>query len=190
MGSRDVDIVTLMAGVGLAGVSAIALLSQDGDLARPLEVAPPAHPDGRGRPGRQPARHQTVGGTDNLGLVAGTRSPRRWTLALWGVCLLAAIAGQPGGQPSFASGSHAPAAVGVLSAPADDAVLPGRVSDEVRAAVHSAPLRTLALAAVLAPLLGIPALLRRRASAVCCAHQPLRTRRHAIALRAPPVQFA
>lgn len=122
--------------------------------------------------------------------MAGTRSLRRWTLALWGVCLLAVIAGQPGGQPSSASGSHAPAAIGVLSPPADDAVLPGRVSDEVGVAVHSAPMRTLALAAVLTPLLGVPALLRRRASAVGRSHQPLRSRRHTIALRAPPVQFA
>jgi multidrug transporter EmrE-like cation transporter len=33
VGSRDIDIVALMAGVGFVGIAAIALLSQDGDLA-------------------------------------------------------------------------------------------------------------------------------------------------------------
>jgi len=106
------------------------------------------------------------------------------------VCFLAAIAGQPGGSRPPTSGGQPPTAVGVLSSAADDAVLPARISDEVRAATHGAPLRTLVLAAALAVLLDLPALLRRRASAAERAHQPLRARRHAITLRAPPLQFA
>lgn len=108
---------------------------------------------------------------------------------LWGVCLLAATtahlaAGEEPAPPTQ------PAAVGVLAQTADVAVLPARIADDVRAAGQAAPLRILVLAAILAVLVGLPAVLRRRATAAGHDAQPLRSRRHTIALRAPPLQFA
>lgn len=122
--------------------------------------------------------------------MARTRTRRLWTLPLWGVCLLVASTAHLGGSPDEADTRTAPAAVAVLSQTYDAAVLPARLADEVRAAGHTTPLRPLVLAAVLAVLLGLPAVRRGRASATGAQSHPLRARRHSIALRAPPLQFA
>ena len=122
--------------------------------------------------------------------MARSRSFRRWTLALWVACVLAATGGHPDRPGHTAAENAAPAAVGALSASADAAVLPARLADEVRSAAQSAPLRVIVLAAVLAALAGLPPLLRRPSPAAGRGRQPLRARRYAIALRAPPVQFA
>ena len=118
-----------------------------------------------------------------------SQSFRLWTVALWALCVVAAT----GGLPESPGGAHpagaAPAAVGVLAATADAAVLPAKVAGEVRVAAQGAPVRTLVLAAIVAVLGGLPAVLRRKAAVAGPTHRPLRARRHAIALRAPPLQF-
>lgn len=124
--------------------------------------------------------------------MAGSHNLRVCTLALWGLCLLAAtslhFAGAgPGDAPAA---GEPPAAVGLLSRAPGDAVIPARVADELRAASQAAPLRLLLLSAVLALLLGLPAVLRTRLSPAGPGSQPLRARRHTIALRAPPLRFA
>ena len=119
-----------------------------------------------------------------------SRHLRLWTLALWGVCLLAATAAHLGGPRDHAGPATLPSAVGVLSQAPDAAVLPARVADDVRSAGQAGPLRVFVVAAVLAGLVGLPAVLRRRTSARGHDSQPLRARRHTIALRAPPLQFA
>ena len=122
--------------------------------------------------------------------MAPSRNLRLRALALWGVCLLATTTAHLAGPRHEAVPQPPPAAVGLLSQTPDAAVLPARIADDVRAAGHAAPLRILVLAAVLALLVGLPAVLRRRISAGGHDAQPLRARRHAIALRAPPLQFA
>jgi hypothetical protein len=122
--------------------------------------------------------------------VARSHNFRRRALALWAVCLLAATTGHLAGAHDDAVPRSLRATVGVLSQTPDAAVLPARIADDVRAAGHAAPLRILVLAAVLAVLVGLPAALRRRTSAAGHDAQPLRARRHTIALRAPPLQFA
>jgi hypothetical protein len=107
--------------------------------------------------------------------------------ALW---LVAAAGGHTETARHAVSAGGSPAAVGVLSATADAAVLPARVADEVRVAAQSAPVRTLVLAAFVAVLVGLPAVLGRRTSSAAPTQRPLRARRHVIALRAPPLQFA
>lgn len=120
-----------------------------------------------------------------------SRNLRLWTLALWGVCLIAATAAHLGGPQDQAGPETLPAAVGVLSQAADAAILPARIADDVRAAAGQAgPLRVFVLAAVLAGLVGLPVMLRRRTSAGGHDSHPLRARRHTIALRAPPLQLA
>ena len=119
-----------------------------------------------------------------------SRSLRPWAVALWALCLVAATGGPAEDHRYSASSGASPAAVGMLSATADPAVLPAKVADEVRVAAQSAPLRILFMAAVVAVLAGLPAVLRRRASAHGPTPRPLRARRHAIALRAPPLQLA
>jgi len=111
-------------------------------------------------------------------------------LLLWGLCLLTATSAHLAGSGEEAAPPMLPAAVGVLAQTADAAVLPARIADDVRAAGQAAPLRTVVLAAVFAVLLGLPAVLRRRSTAAGHDAQPLRSRRHTIALRAPPLQFA
>lgn len=111
-------------------------------------------------------------------------------LALWSVCLLAATGAHLATAPPVTRAAATPAAVGVLTPAPDAAVIPGRVADEVRAATQGAPLRPLALVAALAVLVGLPAAPRRRMAPAGGGDQPLRARRHTIALRAPPVQFA
>ena len=118
------------------------------------------------------------------------RTIRLCTVALWAICLLAASNAPLGGLRDHAVAGTPPAAVGVVSQTPDAAVLPARIADEVRAAGQAAPLRVLVIVAVLALLVGLPAAVRRRASAGGHDSQPLRARRHTIALRAPPLQFA
>ena len=118
------------------------------------------------------------------------RDLRLWTVALWGVCLLAATTAHLAGPGGDARPEAPPAAVGVVAQTAGAAVLPARIADEVRAAGQAAPLRVYVMAAVLAVLVGLPAVLRRRTSVGDHGSQPLRARRHTIALRAPPLQFA
>jgi hypothetical protein len=118
-----------------------------------------------------------------------SRNLRLWTVALWGVCLLAATTAHLAGPRAQTVPETLPAAVGVLSQTPDAAVLPARIADDVRAAGQAAPLRVFLLAAVLALLVGLPAMLRRRTAAGGHDSQPLRARRHTIALRAPPLQF-
>jgi hypothetical protein len=113
-----------------------------------------------------------------------------WTLALWGVCLLAAAGGHLADARSALPAGDIPAAVALMTRVPDAAVIPARVADEVRVASQGAPLRLLVLAAVLAVLVGLPAVQHRRASSFALDHRPLRARRHTIALRAPPLQFA
>ncbi len=122
--------------------------------------------------------------------MARSRNLRLWTLALWAVCLAAVTTAHLYGPRDEAVAGAPLAAPGVPSQPSDAAVLPARIADEVRAAGQAAPLRVLALAAVLALLLGLPAVLRRWTVAAGRESQPLRSRRHTIALRAPPLQFA
>jgi hypothetical protein len=110
-------------------------------------------------------------------------------LALWGVCLLAATGGHLASPRHALPASEMPAAIGMLTSAPDPAVIPARVADEVRAASQGAPLRLMVLAAVLATLVGLPAAHRWRTSFIGRDHQPLRVRRHTIALRAPPLQF-
>ena len=120
-----------------------------------------------------------------------SRKLRVCTLALWGICLLAAAGGGylADARQKVAAGDAA-AAMGGLSQAPDPAVIPARASDEVRAAGSVTPLRILVMAAVLALLVGLPAVLRRRAAAPGREFQSLRARRHTIALRAPPLRFA
>lgn len=109
---------------------------------------------------------------------------------MWGVCLLATTTTHLAGPRDHARPQTRPAAVGVLSQAPHAAVLPARIAEDVRSAGGAAPLRVVVLAAVLAVLVGLPAVLRRRTSAGSPGSQPLRARRHTIALRAPPLQFA
>jgi len=105
--------------------------------------------------------------------------------------LLASTGGHVDGARRAASAGTSPAAVVALSAAADAAVLPAKVADEVRVAALAAPLRsTMVLAAIVAVLVGLPAVLRRRATAAGSRQRSLRARRHTIALRAPPLTFA
>jgi hypothetical protein len=111
-------------------------------------------------------------------------------VALWGACLLAATGGHLASPRHALLALDTPAAVVGLTRAPDAAVIPARVADDVRAASQGAPLRLLLLTAVLAVLAGLPAVLRRRTSSPNRGRQPLRARRYAIALRAPPLQFA
>ena len=111
-------------------------------------------------------------------------------LALWGVCLLAAAGGHLASPRDTIPAAEMPAAVGVLTGGPDAAVIPARIADEVRAPSHGAPLRLLVVNAALAVLVGLPAVLRLSLTSAGDDDQPLRARRHAIALRAPPLQFA
>lgn len=121
--------------------------------------------------------------------MARARNLRLWGIALWAVCLLAPATVHLGAATATQA-TEAPAAVGLASHASDTAILPARAAGEVRAAGQTAPLRVVVLAAVLALLVGLPAALRRRDDAAGHDSEPLRTRRHTIALRAPPLQFA
>lgn len=122
--------------------------------------------------------------------MARSRDLRRWALALWGVCLLAVTTAHLAAPGDAAVPPTPPAAVGVVSQAPDAPVLPARIADEVRAGGQAASLRIPVLGAVVAVLVGLPAVLRRRMSAAGHDAQPRRARRHTISLRAPPLQFA
>ena len=122
--------------------------------------------------------------------MARPRDLRLWGLAVFAICLLAAGGGLTGGTPARVSEGIPQPAVAVLSPAADVAVLPGRPVDEIRSAASAAPSRAVVLGALLASVLGLPALLRRISPPAGRGRRPLRTRRYAIALRAPPLPFA
>ena len=112
-----------------------------------------------------------------------------WTLGLLASCLLAA-AGHLSGPSDFLTTGTSPAAVGIVSPAADAAVLPAKVADNIRVGTHFSTSHALVWVAVLAVLVGLPAVMRRRAAAAGSHHCRLRARRHAISLRAPPLQLA
>ena len=118
--------------------------------------------------------------------MARRRSLRPWGLALIAVCVVVAGDGSSEGAGSTARAAQPRPVAAVLSATADVAVLPARVVDEVRSAGAAAPSQVVALGAVLTALLGLPGLSRRTAPAVGHGRPPIRSRRHSIALRAPP----
>ena len=122
--------------------------------------------------------------------MACPRDLRLWGLVVFALCLLAAGGGLTGGSPGGTSEGVPQPAVAVLSPTADVAVLPARMADEVRSAASAAPSRALVLGAVLASVLGLPALLRRSSPPSGRGRRALRTRRNAIPLRAPPLLFA
>ena len=111
-------------------------------------------------------------------------------LALWALCLVSTAVAHGPRTHHPATGTPPPAAVGVLSATADPAVVPPLAADELRVAATGGPLRLLVLLAALAGLVRLPAVLRRRLVETGLASKPLRSRRYAIALRAPPLQLA
>ena len=116
---------------------------------------------------------------------------RAWALALWAVCLVAAGAGHlvgPAGSavPTDSSG----ASIGMLAPVTGAAVLPAIVAEEAPAATHGAPARLFFPLALLGALVTVAAGARWRPAAGGRTSRPLRARRHAIALRAPPLQFA
>lgn len=122
--------------------------------------------------------------------MARAAGSRRWALALWALCLVAA-AGHLGGPATTAAPTDsATASVGMPVPAAGAAVLPATVVEEAPAATQGPPLRLPFPLALVGALLTLPAGARRRAAVVGPAHRPLRARRHAIALRAPPLQFA
>ena len=122
--------------------------------------------------------------------MARSRNLRLLAAALWAFCLLAATAAQPGDAGDPVAKAAPLAAVGVLSVTFDAAILPPRAADELRLSSAGAPLRILVLAAVLAALVALPTVLRRTSSTGGRGEQPLRWRRYAIALRAPPLRLA
>lgn len=122
--------------------------------------------------------------------MARSRTVGVWALALLALCLVAATAGDVSGPGDAVSGHATSPAVGILAPAPDVAVLPAKVADEIRVSAHFSTSRALVLIAVLALLIALPALMRQRAAVAGRDHQRLRTRRHAIALRAPPLQFA
>ena len=69
-------------------------------------------------------------------------------------------------------------------------MLPPRTADELRLSTSSTPLRVLVLAAVLAVLVALPPVRRETSPVAGRDGRPLRVRRYAISLRAPPPRFA
>ena len=112
-----------------------------------------------------------------------------WTLGLLALCLMAAGAGHLSASSDSVSAASPPSAVGIMSPAADAAVLPAKVADEIRVSTLSTA-RMLVWVAVLALLVGLPAVVRRRAAVSGSDHRRLRARRHTISLRAPPLQIA
>lgn len=119
-----------------------------------------------------------------------SRILRVWTLGLLALCLLAATAGHLSGPADSVSATASPSAVGIVSPAADPAILPAKVADEIRVGAHFSTARMLVWIAVLAVLVGLPAVVRRRIAAAGSDHRRLRARRHTISLRAPPLQLA
>lgn len=122
--------------------------------------------------------------------MARLRTLRVWTLGLLALGLMAAGAGHISGAADAVSASTPPAAVGILAPAVDVAVLPARIGDEIRVSTQVSKSRILLWVAVLAVLVGLPAVLRRRAALAGTDHRRLRARRHSVSLRAPPLQFA
>jgi hypothetical protein len=122
--------------------------------------------------------------------VARSRDLRLWRLGLVALCLLTAGGGLTPGAPARVGEGAPQPAVAVLSPSVDVAVLPARLVDEVRSAASANPSRLIVLGAVLASLLVLPALVRLMSPPAGKGRRPLRTRRYAIALRAPPLAFA
>ena len=122
--------------------------------------------------------------------MARSRTLRLWTLGLLALCLMAATAGHLSGPSDSVSATSSPSAVGVMSPAADAAVLPAKVADEVRVSTHVSSARMLVWIAALAVLVGLPAVARHRAAVTGSDNRRLRARRHAISLRAPPLQLA
>ncbi|MDQ4068978.1 MAG: hypothetical protein M3203_05840 [Actinomycetota bacterium] len=118
------------------------------------------------------------------------RHLRAWGVAVAVLCALGATSGQWDASRDRPSASPHSSAVAALSTASDEAVLPGRVSNEIRTAASAAPLRAFAIAAVVAALFGLGAHLSRTSLTSPGGLAPLRARRHAIALRAPPLQSA
>ena len=113
-----------------------------------------------------------------------------WTLGLVALCLIAAGAGHLSPSSDSVSAASPPSAVGIMSPATDAAVLPAKVADELRVGTHLSTSRMLVWGAVLAVLVGLPAVVRRRAAVSGSDHRRLRARRHTISLRAPPLQIA
>ena len=146
-------------------------------------------PCGRDRPGGRLALRN--GGPSRYpGPVARSRNLRLWAGGLWAFCLLATTAAQPGDAGDPVTKAAPPAAVGLLSARSEAAILPPRAADELRLSSSGVPLRILVLAGVLAALVALPTVLRQTSSTGSRGKQPLRSRRYAIALRAPPLRLA
>lgn len=123
--------------------------------------------------------------------MARSRTLRSWALALWGVCLLAALTSAPGAADGPERERPPRTATAGLAGASDAALLPARLADGARVATLSGgTLRIVALLAVLAALAASPAARRGRASAASAGYRVLRARRHAIALRAPPLRPA
>ena len=118
--------------------------------------------------------------------MARTRALRLWGLALFAMCLLAVGGGLVGESSDSVSEGLPRPAVAVLSATADVAVLPARAVDEIRSGRSAAPSRILMLGTVFTALLGLPALRRGHARLAGDGRAPVHSRRHTIALRAPP----
>ncbi|MGH9263452.1 MAG: hypothetical protein ACRD1D_02040 [Acidimicrobiales bacterium] len=122
--------------------------------------------------------------------MARSRNLRLWAAALGAFCLLTATAAQPGDAGNSVAKAAPLAAVGLLSVRSEAAILPPRAADELRLSSSGAPLRVLVLAAVLAALVALATVLRPTSSTGSRGKQPVRSRRYAIALRAPPLRLA
>lgn len=120
--------------------------------------------------------------------MARSRNLGVWTVAILGVSLLSVAPRHSAATDEAVAERPLPAAVGLVSRVFDLAVLPARAAGEVRGTGQAAAPRTVAMAAVLTVLAGLAAPRRQRAAAPGRASQTLRARRHAIALRAPPLR--
>ncbi len=123
------------------------------------------------------------------GLVAHARNFRPWVLAIIALCIAAAAGGVSVESPTNVAERPPDEAVAVLSPMADVAVLPARPVDEVRVATSSGTSRVVVLSAILAALCGVSMLMQFASPPSGRGRGPLRARRYAIALRAPPAPF-
>ena len=117
--------------------------------------------------------------------MAHARNFRPWALAVIALCIVAGAGGVSGGSPTNVPERPPDEAAALLSPIADVAVLPARPVDEVRVATSSGPSRVVVLSAILAALCGVSMLILA-APSFGRGRGPLRARRYAIALRAPP----
>ena len=122
--------------------------------------------------------------------MTGPRHIRWWTLAVWGLLLLATVAAEPRSTDHPDRQPPARASAG-LAGTNHAALLPARLPDDVRVAAQAGgSSRALILAATLAAILGVPALHPRHGSGGERGRRQLQARRYAIALRAPPRRLA